>query len=218
MVYNIEEIKKEVRVILDKNLSSTPLIDIGDIDSLTIDEVIESKIADAVRAVHSNAPAYMLDKGKPFADSIGWDAGKGTGSGYVPLPDDFLRLISFQMTDWLVPVTEAITEEDPKYAMQKSRFAGIKGNPEKPVVAIAKWPIGLVLEFFSCTGGETVAVKRARYISIPKIMKAEGGIKQIEICEKLKAAALYYCAYLSAVTLGIDTAEELKNISNKLIE
>lgn len=218
MVYNVTDIKKEVKVVLDKNMSSTPLIDIGDIDALTIDEIIESKIVDAVRVVESNAPAYMLDKGKPFADSIGWDAEKGTGSGYVPLPDDFLRLISFQMSDWHRPVTEAITEESPQYAMQKSRFCGIKGNPEKPVAAITKWPIGLVLEFYSCTGGPSVAVKRARYISLPSIITTETGIRQIEICEKLKSAAIYYCAYLAAITLGIENAGELLTISNKMME
>ena len=213
MVYDVEDIKREVRIAMDKYPGSEALIETGDIDSISIDEIIGSKIADAARIVEQQAPSHLLDSGRAFGESIGWNGQlKGYGSGYTHLPDDFMRLVTFQMSDWSRPVTEAITEEDPRYAMQTSRFAGVRGNPEKPVVAIVKYPIGLVLEFYSCTAGENVFVKKARYIPIPKVRNGE-----IELCEKLKSSIVHYCAYMVCMTIGEEqTATRLLKISNEL--
>jgi len=213
MIYTVDELKREIRVALDMNNSSTPLSELGDVDTLTLEDVIESKIADAARVVESIAPMPLLDTGEAFAVSIGWDSAIGYGSGHIRLPDDFLRLISFQMSDWDYAVTEAITETSPLYSRQHSRFPGIRGCPQKPVVAIIMQPIGLVMEFFSCTGGNGVYVKRARYIPIPKI--EDGNIK---ICEKLKPAVVYYAAYMTALTIGeAEQANTLLAMSKELM-
>lgn len=196
MIYKVADIMQEVRVAIDKNNNSAPLAELGDVDTLSIDEIIERKLEDAARVVISNAPHHLLDSGKAFATSISWNSSKVKNWGFTQLPDDFLRLVSFQMCDWSYPVTEPITEEHPLYAEQQSRFVGIGGNYERPVVAIVQYPIGLVLEFYSCTANN-VAVKRARYIGIPHI---ENG--NINICEKLKQAVVYYCAYMVDLTLS----------------
>ena len=54
---------EEIRVILDQNKVSTQLLDAGDIDTLTLDEIIRSKIVDATRVVVLNAPNHLLDGG-----------------------------------------------------------------------------------------------------------------------------------------------------------
>lgn len=203
---------QDIRIALDQNMTSTQLIDTGDIDTLSLDELIESKIADAARIVESNAPIHLLEGGKDITHSVGWNGRVGLGSGYIHLPDDFLRLVSFQMSDWSRAVSIAISEDHPLYARQQSRYAGARGCPQKPVVAITTQPIGQVLEFYSCTAGENVYVKRARYIPIPKI---EDG--NIELCHKLKPAIVYYAAHLVALTIGqADLATTLLNICNEL--
>lgn len=69
------------------------------------------------------------------------------------------------------------------------------------------------MEFFSCTGGNGVYVKRARYIPIPKI--EDGNIK---ICEKLKPAVVYYAAYMTALTIGeAEQANTLLAMSKELM-
>lgn len=211
MNYNVEDIKREVRIALDQNNSSTPLLDIGDIDTLTLEEIIESKIADAARTVLRDAPLHLLDGGVSFGESIGWFSREGIGGGSILLPADFLRLVAFQMSDWSYPVVTAITEDNPLYALQSSRYGGIKGNPQKPIVALSQQPIGLVLEFYSCTAGEGVYVKRATYIPIPIIKSGE-----IAFCEKLKPAVIYYTAYLVALSIGSsDLAAAMLNISKE---
>lgn len=197
MEYLVENIIKEVKVALDENVDSSALSGLGDVDTLKLDEIIESKVVDAARIIESNAPAHLLDSGRAFGESIGWDGQPGYGAGYIHLPDDFMRLVCFQMSDWDYAVTVAITEDSPQYQMQRSRFAGVRGNPQKPVVAITSQPIGLVLEFFSCYSGESAFIKKARYIPIPRIKNGK-----IDICEKLKRAVVYYTAYLAALSLG----------------
>lgn len=169
MTDQIENIKRDIRIALDQNMVSTQLISTADIDTLTLDDIIESKIEDAARLVMRDAPLHLLDGGKAFGESISWFSREGIGGGYIRLPSDFLRLVSFQMSDWSYPVNIAITEDHPLYPLQSSRYAGIKGNPQRPVVALSSQPIGLVLEFYSCSAGEGVYVKRATYLPIPKI-------------------------------------------------
>lgn len=169
MIFYVDDLKREIRIALDQNMNSAPLLDVGDIDTLSLDDIIESKIEDAARLVMRDAPLHLLDGGKAFGESIHWYSREGVGGGYIALPTDFLRLVSFQMSDWSYPVNVAITEDHPLYPLQSSRYAGIKGNPQRPVVALSTQPIGLVLEFYSCEAGEGVYVKRATYLPIPKI-------------------------------------------------
>lgn len=214
MIFSVDDIKRDVRIALDQNNSSTPLLDTGDIDTLTLEEIIESKIEDAARVVTRDAAHYLLDGGKAFGESVRWDVREGYGSGSILLPDDFLRLVSFQMSDWSYPVLNAITEDNPIYALQHSRYGGVRGNPQKPIVALSQQPIGLVLEFFSCAAGENTFVKRATYMPIPKITDGE-----ITISEKLKPAVVYYTAYLAALSIGSgDLAATLLNASKELMQ
>lgn len=217
MEYNVSDIVLEAKVALDENVDSSALSGLGDVDTLKLDEIVESKVVDAAMVIEQNAPAYMLDSGKAFGESIGWDGQPGYGAGYIHLPDDFMRLVCFQMSDWDYALTMAITEDSPQYQMQRSRFAGVRGNPQKPVVAITSQPIGLVLEFFSCYSGENAFIKKARYIPIPRIRN-----NKIDLCEKLRRAVVYYTAYLAALSLGngdaaaamLATARELAEISS----
>ena len=214
MKYAVDEIKREVRIVLDNNMTSTVLTGLQDVDTLSIDDLIESKISDAARLIESDAPSYLLDSGEPFSDTIGWKEAIGIGSGWIRLPDDFLRLVSFQMSDWSRPTSKVITDDDPEYAMQSSRYPGIRGCPQKPIVAIVQWPVGLVLEFYSCTQGTNVYVKKARYIPMPKIED-----ENIVLCEKLKPAIIYYTAYMVAASLqSKDLAESMLNQSKELMK
>lgn len=197
MTFSVEQIKKDIRIALDQNQVSTPLL--SDVDTLTLEEIIHSKIEEAARVVMRDAPSYLLDGGVAFGESIAWFSREGIGGGYILLPDDFLRLVGFQMSDWAYPVTTAITEENPLYALQSSRYAGVRGNPQKPVVVLSPQPIGLTLEFYACSGGQGVSVKRATYLPIPKINEQT---KEITFCEKLKPAVVYYTAYLVASSIG----------------
>lgn len=215
MTYDANDLIEEIRVALDQNNTSEALLSEEDIDTLTLDEIIRSKIADAARIVESNAPHRLLDSGKPFGASIGWPVAVGKGRGVIKLPDDFMRLVCFQMSDWERPVLEATEEGSVVADMQHSRYAGIRGNPQRPVAVVAHYSTGLHLEFYSCKSGENVKLTRARYLAYPRI----GVSNQIEICEKLKRAVVYYAAYMTALSIGATAqAETLKATAQELME
>ena len=217
MLYTIDELKTEIRIALDQNKTSEQLFDTGDVDTLTLEEIIGSKIVDAARNVIRDAPSLLLDSGTSFAaSSIIWKSYKGYGMGSIILPDDFLRLVCFSMSGWSRIVTNPITETDPLYLMQQSRFPGIRGCPQKPVVAIVNRPAGLTLEFYSCASADAT-IETARYIKMPEIITEPDIKDRIDICEKLKAAVVYYAAYMTAISINDETlASKMLNISNEL--
>lgn len=213
--YSVTSLKQDIRIALDQNMVSTQLFNTSDIDTLSLDDVIGSKIVDAVRFVEATAPYYLLDAGAAFpSETVTWDSQAGYGPGSVPLPSDFLRLVCFKMSDWDHPVFNPILETDPLYAVQRSRFGGVRGNPQKPVVAIVARSGGQVLEFYSCAADSNASVAQAQYIKMPAISSGN-----IDICAKLYSAAVYYAAYLTARAIGeADKAQALIDACNSLMK
>lgn len=132
-VYQKNKIQEDVRTALDQNMNSDTLKIIGDVDTLALDDIIASKILEAVKRVHSSAPSYLLDGGHNFGDAIYW---KEHESGWILLPEDFMRFVVFQMNDWERAVFNPINTDDPEYEKQSSRFKGIRGTCQRPVCAI----------------------------------------------------------------------------------
>jgi hypothetical protein len=213
MEYGVEKIIQSVKIALDENKVSKALIEEDDVDTLTLDEIIESKIVDAVKTITLDAPNYLLEGGIPFGESIGWQSRVGYGAGQIFLPEDFLRLVCFQMSDWSYAITEPISADHQSYKMQFSRIAGVKGNPQKPVVAIVSQAGGRVLQFFSCSAGDSVYIKQALYIPTPSIID---GV--IEIGQRLYSSVIYYIAHLVLLSLKeVDAATIMLNISKELL-
>lgn len=198
--YSIDRMIGEVRVLLDVNAKGGTLIGSVSPSTLSLNELIRSRLGAAIEWAVREAPYHKLGSGKSFRGSIAWDGQVvGVGSGRIVLPSDFARLVCYQMSDWVRPATTPISDDDPRYSLQVSRYPGIKGNPESPVVAILNEPIGLVLQFFSCEAGERVFIKKANYISVPKVLPQD---HQVELPDKLYEAVLYRVAYLVCITLG----------------
>ena len=118
MIYKVEEIMRDVRVCLDQNMTSEALLADGDSDTLALDEVVRSKIVEGVVRVESNAAARYLEAGHNLEDVVFWGDQE---SGWVLLPHDFMRLITFRMSDWERTVYKAITPDDARYALQRQR-------------------------------------------------------------------------------------------------
>lgn len=176
-------------------------------DTLTLDALLRSKILEAVRETHAAAPLRLLDEGKRFGGSLYWN---GDGSGWTLLPDDFLRLVSFRMSDWSRSVTAAIGEEDAAYALQSSACRGVRGNWQKPVCAVVNRQEGKALEFYSCKD-ETATVRRAAYIPWPEFDEYGG----VEISGKCYPAAVYRLCALLASSLGDDAkAQRMEALYN----
>lgn len=194
MVYRLEEIERDVRTAIDENRTSEQLITDGDVETLSLNDIIRSKIEEAVRRVETTAPVHYLEEGHVFGDAVYWES---NGSGWILLPDDFMRLVAFRMSDWERTCYMAISADDPTYDLQSSRYKGIRGNVQKPVCAIVNRAEGKALEFYSCDSEEAY-VKRASYIPYPRMDEDDG----IDISERCYTAVVYTAAALVLTAYG----------------
>lgn len=220
MIYTISEICKQVRVTMDENSTDSKLLAVEDTDTLQLDELIKSKIEEGVKAVGLAAPIHMLHTGHNFTSRVNAEGDtedidifwNDNNSGYIILPDDFCRLVSFKMSDWNTAVHTAITPDDPQYQLQSSEFAGIRGNTSKPVVALVMRSVGLTLEFFS-SDDQNAIVSESDYLPEPKI--DNGGI---DIGEKCFKPTIYHIAALVCLTLGNEKlSETLEQVSKSML-
>ncbi len=211
MIYQLDKIMQDVRICIDQNMMSDALLESGDIDTLSLDEIIKSKILEAVQRVHMSAPNYLLEVGHNFGDAVYW---RELESGWVLLPPDFMRLVVFEMDDWEQAVYQAISTDDEEYEKQRSRFKGIRGTSQRPVCAIAIRPEGRVLEFYSCKSTDA-KVSRAIYIPYPKVDE-DGGV---DISERCYDAVVYTAAGLTLVTCGeVDKGNNLSEMAQTFLK
>lgn len=211
MVYEIERVMKDVRVAIDENMDSDSFLTEGDVDTLSVNEIVRSKIEEAAELIEKEAPTYLLEQGHNFGDALYWG---DQGSGWVLLPHDFMRLIVFEMSDWERGVYRAISSDDGEYALQRQRVKALRGTTQKPVCAIVVRPEGRVLEFYSCKN-EEAHVKRGLYVPYPKIDNSGG----IDISEQCYRSVVYAAASLVLTTLGeSEKAAAMSAISKTLLQ
>lgn len=208
-VVTISELVRDIKIILDENTENISVLE-DDTDQLQLEDIIKSRIVDAVRSIHEAAPSDMLDDGLNITSS---PVTLQDGSGYVPLPDDFMRMIIFKLETWSRPVIVPIADTDPLYFAQNSKFRGIKGGPDKPVCAITTGTSGRVLEFFSVAPGTNAIIQKAKYLPLPKIED-----DTIKVCRKLLQPIRYQCAGLAALTVKDQNAASFFEVAKSYIE
>lgn len=184
----------DIKTAMDLNNNSSPLTEIGDIDTLTLDNIIESKIVEAVRRVHKESPIHLLEDPEDFSDKeITWG---DMGSGKIILPDDFMRLVAFGMSDWKRDLYAPITPDNPLYEVQFSPWRGLRGTPDRPVCAQAVSANGMVLEFWSCRSKDAT-IRKALYMPFTEIKEGK-----IDVSEQCYTAAVYAAAALSFTAIN----------------
>lgn len=193
MRFSTKELVSQALWVINLNKSSEPLIETDDIDALSVEEILYGNIEIAVHDILLVAPIRKLDTGHSLESDINWTGDKGV----INLPDDFLRLITFKLVGWSRPA-DIILDDDERYQWQSSRYAGVRGNPQSPVVALCNYPSGLVLEIYSREAGMDCHISRALYVPKPVIEK-DG---TIDIPKDLKDAVCYIMAYKALLTLG----------------
>ena len=204
----VSDIIKEVKIILDENIVDDAVLT-ADANQLQLLDLIKSRIIDAVRSIHEAAPSELLDDGLTIP---GATVTLQDGSGYITLPDDFMRLVIFQLATWSRPVVVPISDTDPKYFMQKSRFLGIRGGTDKPVCAITTGASCRILEFYSIAPGTTASVVKAKYLPLPSISN-----DSIQVCKKLYRPILYECAGLVALTYKDEVAKSFFEVAKSYL-
>lgn len=133
--------RDEIKDIVKHKLDEVSQFDTYQIDSVAF---IEEFLDAAAVKVLLTVPLHLI----PPDDFSGQNQNaRSDGSGYIALPSDFLRLTSFQMTEWDRPVVKAISQEHPLYNLQKNLIT--RGKPSKPVAVIR-----YLLSDYSSTDGQ----------------------------------------------------------------
>lgn len=217
MEKTVAEIVKDVRRIIDENVTSDSLSQFEDDETLALDDLISGKIEEGATIVANSAPLHMLEGKSIGSSEIVWN--KNLPWGMVQLPKDYLRLLVFEMSDWSIPIFDTISVDDEKYKMQKSRFPGVRGNPDRPVCAEVqheatdKEKSNLWLEFYSCSD-KTATIATARYVAIPTINNGT-----IIIEDRVYKATTYCIAYLVMQIRGdMQTAESTAKVVEQLLQ
>lgn len=140
------------------------------------------------------APTRLLEYGHNFGEEI---RDRTDDGGWILLPDDFLRLVSFRMSDWTRAVGDAAEAGSPAYDRQHSEYAGIRGSATKPACALTMRPEGLALEYHGCRSAEAY-VAEGVYMPLPTI-DADGGV---DISRECYRAVVYMTAALVQTSFG----------------
>ena len=178
--YDISELVKEVKVLLDRNSTNQALIEDGDVETLQQDELIKPRIVEAVRLIELHAPIHMLGDATVMRQP---DA-----SAYT-FQEPILRLLGVRGSGW-GRMPKMITPEDEEYSWQHSPY-GVKGNNERPLYSVIEEGGNVQLEFFPPTNVSIM------YLPIP----SENNGK-VEICKACKDAVLYAAASLVSGAMG----------------
>lgn len=139
--------------------------------------------------------AVLYSSGGGVSATIKGDIAEGFYAS-ITLPDNFLRLLSLQMSDWDYAVDHATPRGDTTYAIQHSNVYSLRGNPHRPVACIT--PDGKTLEAFGCSDANQT-VTSFNYVAIPEIDTSNN---TINISDKLYPSVIYYCASLVCTSLG----------------
>lgn len=197
--YSFDEIKKDVRTILDRNQAITeqPLL-VSDIDTLSLDDIIEGVILPAARQVELIAPEEFVDW-IDAAESVTPIVSPADNMVTLSLPDEFLRFKSCKLSKWKLPVDSYVTPSDKEYKRQWYGVPGLQASDIKPLAALVESKsssnVKLTMQMF---GGVVMGTK-VDYCLVAVEPTIESST--LMIGDQLKIPFSYCCASLVADAL-----------------
>lgn len=173
------EFKRLVRVCLDENMSSEALEALEDADTLTLDDIIDSKIEDAALTVVRIAPIDKLGDVAQSLEGALSISGEEPHKCVIQLPVDFERLVRFKMRSWQYAVFTALPPLSPLYIEANSEF-GVCGTKDRPLVFLVPSTENgkdLCLEVFSAKNSSDV-LDGCLYVARPKkeVVSSDAGM------------------------------------------
>lgn len=200
----LDDLLKEVRITLDENQTESEYLE-SSTDNMELDEIIRARLPEAARAIVEMCPVSLLN-----ADALAFGTDEKVadtdGSGYVVLPDDFLRLVGFKLVSWNRAVTSAAEEGSATGLMQRNGFT--RGTPLKPVCVFGHREDGKrIMEYF-IAGEDNHEVERALYVPLPSVVTEESG-DTLDIPHLLRESVVNYCAGLTEISRGNQEAGDL---------
>lgn len=189
----ITDLMKEVRITLDENRQESSYLN-SDTNNMELNEIIRSKLVDATRSILSVCPIDILES-KPITITTDNQVKNEDGSGYIVLPDDFLRLSQFKLSSWNRVVTNVAEEGSTIALMQHNSFT--RGTPLKPVCVFGHNASGKRTIEYYIGKDNSHGVEKALYVGLPSISD-----NKLEIPGILRFHIIHYCAGLVEVSRG----------------
>lgn len=204
----IGSIISDVRWVLDEEKGQS------DYETAYMDNIIKSRINDALRWVVFNADTTLLD---------GSDTNDGTGciiqeslpsrtetkarieDGYVVLPNDFVRSIRIKADGWAKAIHNPISEDSEEYLMQSDPVA--KADKSRPQAALIRTCPNRIELFPKLEDSDRVHIT---YAVAPSEIDLSDMEASFGIPPKLKTAFIYYLAYL--VMIAYDDSSKANNM------
>lgn len=131
--YSYLDIRRDVRIILDENEDNTPLLEDLEPVTLQTEQMMAEAVLQSIDEVFSQAQLYLL---KDAVKTSTVKLNELIVSKSFMMPEDFLRYVSVYCSDWPMPVYDPIDQDSDEYQMQFSPCKGVRGNTERPVVAV----------------------------------------------------------------------------------
>ena len=197
----VGEIIKAVRFCYDEEaIDSADFRNASAQDNTYMDNIIKSKIGDAVRWICLYCPAELLGG----SDTQGTDTGimkddtianpvsiSGTTGGTITLPDDFIKLVRVRVPGWHRAIKEPISEDSPECLQLRDTngAAAVADRPQAVLIEKASkqlevWP--------------TASNVQITYISEPtiSITSSSATSTAVALPPRAKTAFIYYLAFL----------------------
>ena len=127
-----------VKVKIDEQMAQSEgtQFNLGNVkNSNIIDIYINALLDESAKQILQTAPLHVIeptDGGEITPVSFGGTIGTTAiyPTGYLVLPSDYLRMVSFKMTSWAQEVTNPLLVTDNKYKLQK--YPATRGGTAKP--------------------------------------------------------------------------------------
>ena len=242
----VEQIIEAVRFCIDEedsNPSSLANVTVLGSDNVLMDNIIKSKIGDALRWICLYAPADMLggtdepdtteqgqtvhhptgiitDVPSVTPTAIAYGSGS-TNGGRIDMPSDFIRLVRVRTQDWHRAVAKPIAEDSEEY-LQLYDENGATATMDRPVAAIIEGETRK-LEVWPAKAGSTMLTFSYSYVaaigdnSFDVTVTPSGGEQYTEthypLPPKARTAFIYYLAFLLLCAYGDGRADRMLAIA-----
>lgn len=113
-----------------------------------IRELIRKLLPEVSVDVIKGAARENIDEWEEFEADVEWDY---PGTGHLTLPKDFLRLVSFRMSDWKRSVYAAVSTDSEAYALRFNPSNRRKSMRKAPAVTVIPGVKRWMLEFTGST-------------------------------------------------------------------
>lgn len=213
----VEEIIKAVRWCFDEEqMDSADFRNASSNDNTRMDNIIKSKIGDAVRWICLYCPAELLGGSDTSNVATGIMADisltpvaiSGTNGGTVAMPADFIKLVRVRVKGWHRAINTPVAEDSDEYLQFRDEF-GAKAVADRPMAAMIEkankavevWPTGEVAE--------------VTYIAEPSVnvSSSSSGSTNVALPPRSKTAFIYYLAYLTLSAYDDSRAKNMLEIA-----